>query len=887
MRMNPLSPWWLLLATPLAACGSSKDKAPLPAPDDFIESIRQTPPCVLECNPACVEAATPWVCPALADWNDIPHDSACGSFDGKTFPAVVPGACVATDPAGEAVAKTSLTARPVILPDGRRLAPAGTEWVFDEADLGGGFPASVLLLPGTKWLVVSDDGYLTHALRMVDTSILRVGSASPVSSLVKFPAPQALNYGLAYRDASKTLYAAGGSPESKIYAFTVDVGAGTATRNPAKDIALPKGAIAQGIAISPSGKVLLVGQASDTKMLIFSVDDADHGTAIGQFDVGAKDVFAVRFDPNDAAGNTAYATMWTAAVDATDTRKMRLLQIDVAKKATTTIAVGKTPEELAFLDARYAVIANSLSDSISILDRAAGAVVGEVPVAEKGAGPTAILYDPPRKRLYTTLSSTNGVAVFDVDLTGAAPTLTPAGIMPSAWWPTGLAVDPADGTVFVSNGKGHGGGTDKKAPQNFSDGSVGDRMRGSVQAIPFMDAAALTAATSAYDAQNKVGEIAGYSKVECKGAPYDFPIPPKIEDGPSTKIKHMILIVRENKTFDDIFGDVPGLDGDPNLVMAPGHMEEIWGNARAIGKAFAHMDNYYEDAEQSIQGHAWTVFGRSTDYTERRWLVTWGRGEFGVTSSPGVGGDTTPLEGTIFSSLVDQHVSIDNMGELIGGLSMRDPRWPGGSTDATIPDTLGACYVAARARVLCNPKDFTYVWLTNDHGFGLSAGKPNPALMISTNDEGTGMLLDGVSHSPMWPETLVVVVEDDPNTGDDHVDLHRTIALFASPWVKRNYVSHGHYDIASVHKLISHVFGKPYRNATIANAALPLDLFTSTPDYTPFNHKPRIYKDLSCNPAGTTGAKAAENWDFSEPDDQPGLDKQTWETLRHLPASKK
>ena len=244
MRFRRISPWLLLLATPLVSCGSSKDKAPLPAPDDFTESIRQTPPCALECNPACVEAEAPWVCPALADWNDIPHDSACGNFDGKTFPAVVPGACVATDPAGEALAKTSLTTRPVILPDGRRLAPAGSEWVFDEADLGGGFPASVLLLPGSKWLVVSDDGYLTHALRMIDTSILRAGTASPVSSLVKFPAPQALNYGLAYRDASKTLYAAGGSPESKIFAFTLDVGAGTATRNPAKDIALPKGAIA-------------------------------------------------------------------------------------------------------------------------------------------------------------------------------------------------------------------------------------------------------------------------------------------------------------------------------------------------------------------------------------------------------------------------------------------------------------------------------------------------------------------------------------------------------------------------------------------------------------------------------------------------------------------
>jgi hypothetical protein len=101
--------------------------------------------------------------------------------------------------------------------------------------------------------------------------------------------------------------------------------------------------------------------------------------------------------------------------------------------------------------------------------------------------------------------------------------------------------------------------------------------------------------------------------------------------------------------------------------------------------------------------------------------------------------------------------------------------------------------------------------------------------------------------------------------------------------VKRGYVSHAHYDISSVHKLFAHVFGKPYRNQQIANAALPLDIFTSTPDYTPFEYKPRTYSDLSCNPNGTIGAAAAAQWDFTEPDNQPGLDEQVRETLRAEP----
>ena len=223
------------------------------------------------------------------------------------------------------------------------------------------------------------------------------------------------------------------------------------------------------------------------------------------------------------------------------------------------------------------------------------------------------------------------------------------------------------------------------------------------------------------------------------------------------------------------------------------------------------------------------------------------------------------------------------MGELIDGFPYRDTSWPGGTTDVTIPDTLGGCYISARARVLCDLPQFTYAWLTNDHTFGLAAGKPNPAVMMSVNDEATGMLLDGLSHSPIWPSTLVVVLEDDPSTGQDHVDQHRTIALFASPWVKRGYVSHAHYDVASVHKLFSHLFGKPYRNRVIANAPLPLDIFTSTPDYTPFTYLPRTFGDNSCNPDGTMGSMRARVWDFSHPDEQPGLDEQLEEYLRQLP----
>ena len=127
--------------------------------------------------------------------------------------------------------------------------------------------------------------------------------------------------------------------------------------------------------------------------------------------------------------------------------------------------------------------------------------------------------------------------------------------------------------------------------------------------------------------------------------------------------------------------------------------------------------------------------------------------------------------------------------------------------------------------------------------------------MIAVNDEATGMVVDALSHSPLWPKTLIVVTEDDPQNGADHVDVHRTILMMTSPWVKRGYVSSGHYDMASVHKLMLTILGVPYPNEEIASAPLPYDAFTSTPDYTPYDYEPRSY-DKACNPGGDTSRHA-------------------------------
>ncbi|MGH7281979.1 MAG: YncE family protein, partial [Polyangiaceae bacterium] len=716
----------------LVGCGSSSSPSqPLPDPSTFVLAIKDAPACALNCDPGCNEAAHPWKCPALADWSTIPHDPiACGSFDGKTYPTPVQGKCVATDPAGDAIAKAQTVTAPYVLPDGRRLAPAGKELVF-ESD--GGFPSSQLLLSGTRFLAVSDYGYNVQSLRIIDTFLLKVGDRAEVARAT-FNPPAALNYGLAYVPSTKILYASSGSDASSILAYDLDTSTGAITADPAKKVKLPGGVMPSGLDVSADGKTLLVGDSLGTAIFIVSLDAATYGTQVGTIDVGAKDLYALHFDPNDPTGNTAYATLWTTAIDFNDPSKMKLLQLDVGNKSAVVISVGKSPEEILFLDSRYALVANALGDSLSVVDRPSGQVVSEVPVAnEPGPTPTAMAYDASRGRLYVTLAADNSLEAFDVT-PGTPPTIAPAGSIPTAWWPTAVSVDPSDGTIYALTGRGHGIGADA-TQYAVSAADEADKMAGSIQAIDPPDDPTLASDTQTVAAQNDVADMNGYSTVQCNGAPYDFPIPLKPEDGPSTKIQHVFLIVRENKTFDGVMGDRPGIDGDPTLVLAPGNMDAIWPNAFAIAKAFTQMDNYYIDAEQSIQGHTWTVFGRSTDYAERRWLTIWGRSEFSITLQPGVGDGTTPSEGNIFEFLSGAGISVDNQGELVGGFALtRDTHWPGGSTDSTDPDTLGGCYVAGRLRATCDPKDFTYSWLTNDHTFGFAAGKPNPALMIATND---------------------------------------------------------------------------------------------------------------------------------------------------------
>ena len=256
--------------------------------------------CAYDCpNTGCAEQATPYACPAAGAWASIPHEAACPSWDG-TYPTPVTGHCTATAPTGAALSRTGAVAGSPgarVLPDGRTIQPAGSEWAFDEAAQSGGETHSIAAVPGTSFVVTVDTGDNDHAVRVVDTSLIGSGN-SPVVGFVKFAPPSYLNDGVAVLPSGRVYVATG---FGVVQALDVDLTTGALTQDDAASLTLPTSTAmmapfyALGLAASPDGTHLVVGSVFDTLILVFDVDPASptYQKQVGQLDLGQKEIYAV------------------------------------------------------------------------------------------------------------------------------------------------------------------------------------------------------------------------------------------------------------------------------------------------------------------------------------------------------------------------------------------------------------------------------------------------------------------------------------------------------------------------------------------------------------------------------------------------------------------
>jgi YVTN family beta-propeller protein len=530
---------------------------------------------------------------------------------------------------------------------------------------------------------------------------------------------------------------------------------------------------------------------------------------------------------------------------------------------------------------RAVYAANATNDSVSVIDPETGAIVAEitltVPGMERlrGVLPFGLALAPDESRLYAACAGLNAVAVID---TTARKQL---GFIPAGWFCNGVAVSRDGRRLYVTSAKGMGSGPNggagfKDPPRGAHPGYI---MQGLFQALPVPDAPGLAAMTKRV-IEGTVREV----PIADGGGANPLPPAPGIRKSP---IRHIVFIVKENRTFDQVFGARKGVDGDPSLAELglkrdiPGHDGlpalagvDVSPNHHALADRFAISDNFHCDSDQSNTGHRWVAgvypnewveVNARSDMDERIFSDAPGR-RYVAGSSAAVFPEDYNEAGALWEHLARHNVPFWNFGfgtELPATLEERFCLETGIRMAVSFPlpkplfDRTSRTYptynmaIPDQYRADMFEEEFAARWangkeefprlitlvLTQDHMTDPhpADGYPYEESYMADNDLALGRLVRTLSRSRWWKEMLVIVVEDDPQGGRDHLEAHRSVLMFISPWAKRGYVSHTLVDFGSVMKTIFNLLDLPPLNQFDAAASLPSDAFASQPDYEPYS----------------------------------------------------
>jgi len=705
-----------------------------------------------------------------------------------------------------------------VLPSGWRLsAPSGPE------SATGTMPQGLALSPDGRALSVVESGVARPALRLLETPGLRV--LKTVALPGAFGKPVWLT--------NDDVYVAGANCDCVVRVRVSDGGVST--------IAVGKNTWPAAIALAGPNRAPIT---------------ADDGNGTVSFAGSSAASISVGAHPADIAAlpnGTVYVSV----------RQENAVAVIRSGSALEKIAVGLHPGALTLSpDDAKLYVAESDDDAVGVIDTATNKKIADISVrmharnaSGYGASPNAVAVRG--QDLFVSLGAENAVAVIRE---GRVTERIPVG-----WYPTGVAVGD-DGTLYVSNGKGEG------APANpqfdpftrRSRGYVGDITVGSVRAIP----------PSAY-----AGAQRQTASVLANAAP-EWSAPPSAQtvlraNGP---IRHVIYVIKENRSYDQVLGDVSGANGDPALVEFG---ERITPNQHELARRFGVFDNAYADAQVSANGHNWTDAAFANDYVERFWPPNYGDRRDLYDFQSGTAPDV-PHNGYLWDAAARARVTYRDYGEDIDfpghGLALGVNTFPG-LRDRFDPAYVGwdlsysdlSRYAEWRREFLRFAAEGTLpqleiVYLPNDHTYGTAPGRLTPQAYVATNDWALGKLVETVSRSRYWKSTAIFVLEDDAQNGPDHVSDQRSTFYVASPYAKGG-VQHAHYSTVSVVHTIELILGLP-----------PLSIYdeTAQPMYAAFAARPvnaapfeavRPQIDLNArNARSAYGSALSAKLDFSHPD---------------------
>jgi YVTN family beta-propeller protein len=749
-----------------------------------------------------------------------------------------------------------------LLPNGWTITPAG-----DQIQVGD-LPLAIVLHPDGRHLLVSNNGNGRQSIDVLDLNQRKVITQAVVEKAW---------LGLALSSDGKRVYAGGGMSNS-ILAFGFENGKLSALDT------IPVGAA--GTDIYPGGLCLAGNRLYTANNLSndLSAVDLATGKVLGAVAIGDHPYTCIAAPD----GNTVYVSVWgTAEVAVVDTRSMQV---------TSRIHTDDHPNAMLFsADGKRLFVANANTNTISAIDIAAGKATERISVAlypDSPAGSTtnALALSSDGKRLYAANADNNDVAIVDISQTGKSRVL---GFIPVGWYPTALAVSADGKTLYVANGKGgtshpNPKGPNPTVPRAPATQFIGQLIFGTVSVIPVPDEAALERYTA------KVYENVPYTEKKRLTVPFtgESAIPKRVGD--KSPIEYVIYVIKENRTYDQVFGDIPEGNGDPSLTLFG---EGITPNIHALAREFVLLDNLYCDAEVSADGHNWSMGAYATDYVEKTWPSQYS-GRRRTYDYEGGTPIAAPSAGYIWDACKRAGVSYRSYGEwTTNGLKPGDP---GKARSAALEGHFDPYYRGwdlsysdlDRTRRFLTELErfekeggmphFQVLRLGNDHTHGTRPGTLTPRSYVAQNDLALGQLVEGISKSKFWPATAIFVIEDDAQNGPDHVDAHRTEALVISPYIRRKTVDSTMYSTTSMLRSMELILGLPPMSQYDAAATPMFASFGTRADVTPFKALPARASLTDINPPRGPGAERSAAMDFDEADAAPDieLNEIIWKSIK-------
>ena len=761
----------------------------------------------------------------------------------------------------------------VKLPNGWSLTPVGKGLPL------GDLPLNLVVSSSGKYAAVTNNGQSVQSIQLFDVKNQKQLHAVTI--------PKAW-YGLQFSSNEKYLYASGGN-DNRILQYEV-----VNNKLRLKDSLIlgapwPTPISPTGLTLDDKKNLLYVVTKDDKSLYIF---DLLSKKVVGQYELPGEGYMCLLAPQKDVL----YISCWGCD---------KVLSFDLKSKIfKPSITVGDNPNEMAVTkNGRYLYVCNANDNTVSVIDLIKNAVIETLNTALyadalTGSTPDALALSKDEKTLYIANADNNCLTVFNVSTPGLSKA---KGFIPTGWYPTNVKV--VDKNIWITNGKGFSSMANPKGPnpiekrQHVNLHAGDDDEPEGVQYI-----AGLFKGTLSIIPEPNEQQLFQFSKAVYNNTPYTKgieavaqgregnPVPVKL--GQPSPIKYVFYVIKENRTYDQVLGDIPDANGDLSLVLFG---EKITPNQHSIARNFVLLDNFYVDAEVSADGHAWTMGAYATDFLEKTWPTSYGnRG--GGNSAQGRRDVANNKGGYIWNACKKSGVSYRSYGEFADNYKpniqeLKDHVCPYYTMfDMSVKDTTRFfqwkrdfdSLLAAGA-----VPSFNSIRMGTDHTEGLRKGRPTPFAHVADNDLAVGMLVDYLSKSSIWNETAIFMIEDDAQNGADHVDAHRSTAYVAGGFVKRGFVDHTAYTTTSMLRTMELILGIPPMTQYDAAAVPMWRCFDTVAKPSTFVLKQSNINLNEKNVAVNKWQKKSEKFDLTKEDAVPDLEfnEVLWHAVKgeHIP----